>query len=131
MKYLFKIMFHINPVFNFSFKNLFKSKKNKKKHELKYENFLKSIENLEKDNIIDLVTLKLLYSQYDILILINLNNNEVLKYLGAINNDITQKFTIIRIPIKSSKYLLILGFISTTKFKLKQNYIDLLSKYLE
>ncbi len=125
-------MFDLNPSFsfNFSFSKLFKS--NKDKHELQYQDFLKSLDGLQNDNVINLISLKLLNGKFDLLIIIK-NKVEVIKMLGDYNNDVIQKFKIIRIPIKKnglSKYTLILGFTNKSRFKLKYDYIELLGSYL-
>ena len=103
------------------------------KHELQYQNFLKSIQNLENDNIIDLLCLKLLNGKFDLLILIKTNNN-VIKMIGDFNTDIIQKFKMVRIPIVKSgkvKYTLILAIADKTKYKLRYDFIELLASYLD
>ena len=126
-------MFDLSPSFNFNFNisKLFSKKDNK--HELQYQNFLKSIQNLENDNIIDLLCLKLLNGKFDLLILIKTNNN-VIKMIGDFNTDIIQKFKMVRIPIVKSgkvKYTLILAITDKTKYKLRYDFIELLASYLD
>lgn len=124
-------MFDLNPSFsfNFSFSKIFKS--NKDKHELQYQDFLKSLDGLQNDNVINLISLKLLNGNFDLLKIIK--DNEIIKMIGDFNNDIIQKFKIIRIPIKKNgkvKFTLILGYKNKSRFKLKYDYIELLGSYL-
>lgn len=123
-------MFDLSPSFSFNF-NFSKLFSKKKKHELKYQTFLKTLDRLDENNIIDILCLKLLNGKFDILIIIK--NNEVFKMIGDYDLNISQNFKITRIPIiknGKSKYTLILGMKDTNKFKLQQNYIDLLESYL-
>ena len=122
-------MMDLNFNFIFNISKLFKSNKNK--HELKYQTFLKTLDGLDENNIIDILCLKLLNGKFDILILIK--NKEVFKMIGDYDLNISQNFKITRIPIiknGKSKYTLILGMKDNNKFKLQQNYIDLLESVI-
>lgn len=126
-------MFDLSPSFNFNFNISKLFELNKNKHELQYQNFLKSIQNLENDNIIDLLCLKLLNGKFDLLILIKTNNN-VIKMIGDFNTDIIQKFKMVRIPIVKNgkvRYTLILAIADKTKYKLRYDFIELLASYLD
>ncbi len=120
-------MLDLNFNFIFNIVKLFKSKD--KKHELKYEDFLKSLDGLDNDDVINLISLRLINCQFDLLLIIK--GKDVIKTLGE--NDILDYYKIVKIPIIKNgkvKYNLILGTKNENKFKLNYKYIELLGSYL-